>query len=108
MFAAQGLDAAKIEVVWNIHPLALDRFDNECRDVALRQGFFQRGEVVEGDCRESGDKRAEAFPKYSIAIRRQCAIGQAMEGVIAIDNAGTPRCAAREFDRGFDSLGSGV
>ena len=29
-------------------------------------------------------------------------------GVITIDNAGTPRRASREFDCGFDSLGSGI
>ena len=31
-----------------------------------------------------------------------------MKGVIAIDNAGTPRGATREFQGGLDGLGSGI
>src|SRR6202045_2774840 len=108
IFTAKGLSAAKIEIVRKIDSLALDRFDDEGRGIARGQGFFQSGKIVEWDCGAARDEGTEALPKNPIAVQRQGAIGQAMKGVIAIDNAGTPCGAAREFKRGLDGLRPGI
>src|SRR2546430_15860573 len=88
IFTAQGLSAAQIEIVGKIDSLALDRFDDEGCGIARGQGFFQSGKIVEGNCGAARDERTEALPKNPIAVQRQGAVGQAMKGVIAIDNAG--------------------
>src|ERR1700737_3125599 len=79
IFTAQGLSAAKIEIVRNIDPLALDRLDDEGRGIARGQGFFQSGKIVEWNCGAAGDERTEALPKNPIFVQRQGAVGQAMK-----------------------------
>src|ERR1700738_2923008 len=104
IFTAKGLRAAKIEIIRKIDSLALDRFDDEGCGIARGQGFFQSRKIVEWDCGAARDERIEALPKNPIAIQRQGAIGQTMKGVIAIDNAGTPRGAAGAFKTGGGGL----
>jgi hypothetical protein len=50
MLSAQGLNAAKIDIVQQIDAFALSRFDDKNRDIARRQGFLQRREIVEWTC----------------------------------------------------------
>src|ERR1700736_2722368 len=107
-FMAQGLSAAKIGIVRQIDPLALDRFDDEGRGIARGQSFFQSGKIVEWNCGAARNEGTEALPKNPIAVQRQGAVGQAMKGVIAIGDAGSPRGAAREFKRGLDGLRPGI
>ena len=91
-----------------IDALALDRLDDEGRDLARRQRLLERGEIVERDLRASRQQRLEAGAEVRIVHQRQRAIGQAVEGMGTGDDAGTAGRAARELDRGLDGLGAGI
>ncbi len=47
VFAAQRRRARQEVVAGNVDALALDRFDDESRDLARRQRLFEGGEIVE-------------------------------------------------------------
>ena len=49
VFAAELERAAQIPVVRQVHAFALDRLDDEGRDLARGERFFKRGEIVERD-----------------------------------------------------------
>jgi len=88
ILSAQGLNAAKIDIVQQIDAFALSRFDDKSRDIARRQGFLQRPEIVEWTCTAAGNEDAEAILEDRIAIDRKSTIGLAMKGVIAIEQCG--------------------
>jgi hypothetical protein len=64
ILSAQGLNAAKIDIVQQIDAFALCRFDDKSRDIACRQGFLQRREIVEWNCAAAGNE----VPKRSLKI----------------------------------------
>ena len=57
---------------------------------------------------QSGSSGSKPSAEIRIVRQRQRAVGQAVEGVAAIDDAGTARGAARELDRRLDRLGAGI
>ena len=97
--------SAAAQIVWrgHVNALALDRLDEEGRDVAAAQRLFERGEIVEWDFLHAGQQGPEPLPERLVAVHRQRAVGQPWS-MVAIDEAGTPCRRAREFHRGLDRL----
>ena len=108
VFAAQRSGARQELVGGHVDALALDRLDDEGGDLARRQRLLQRGEIVERDRRAARQQRLEAGAEIGIVGQRQRAVGQAVKGVGAIDDAGPAGGAARELDRGLDAFGAGI
>ncbi len=92
----------------HVDALALDRLDDEGGDLARRQRLLERGEIVERDRGASGQQRLEAAAEIGIVGQRQRAVGQAVIGVRAIDDAGPAGGAAGELDRRFDAFRAGI
>src|SRR6266702_2304236 len=92
----------------HVDALALDRLDDEGRDLARGQRFFQRGKIVEWDRGAARQQRLEAGTEVRIARQRQRAIGQAMIAVGAIDDARAAGGAARELDCRLDAFSAGI
>ena len=108
VFLAQRGGARQEFVRGQIDALALDRLDDEGRDLARRQRLLERGEIVEGNLRASRQQRLEAGAEIRIVHQRQRAIGQAVKRMGTGDDAGTAGRAARELDRGLDGFGAGI
>ena len=106
--AAERFGALEIVVVGQDHALALDRLDHERRHLAVRQRAVERGEIVERHADAIRQQRLEAAAEGVIAVQRKRPIGQAMERMAAIGDAGAARRGARELDRGLDRLGAGI
>src|SRR4051794_2731094 len=71
--------------------------------------YFSGGKkIMEGEGRTAGHHGPKTATKIRIASQRQRAIGQSVEGVIAVDDAGTASRTAGEFDRSFDTFGAGI
>ena len=94
VFSAELKRALQIAVVRKDDALSLNRLDKESRGRARSQRLLQRSKIVEGNLDALREKRTEARPEILIAIQRQRAIGQAVKGMTAIDNAAR-RVAAR-------------
>jgi hypothetical protein len=70
--------------------------------------LFKRCQIVERDRGASRQQRLEAGAEIRIVGQRQRAIGQPVEGVGAVHDAGPAGSAAGELDRGLDAFGAGV
>ena len=92
----------------HVDALALDRLDDEGGDLARRQRLLQRCEIVKRDRRAPRQQRLEAGAEIGIVGQRQRAVGQAVKGMGAIDDAGPAGGAAGELDRGFDAFRAGI
>ena len=57
---------------------------------------------------QSGSSGSKPSRNVSSPLSDKRAIGQAVKGVIAIDDAGPAGRGARELDRGLDRLGAGI
>ncbi len=101
-------DAFEIAVIGHVDALALDRLDEKAGDLLAFQRIFQRGQIVERHLHAIGQKAAEPFAENRVAVERQRAIGEAVERMAAIGDAGAAGRGAREFDRGFDAFGAGI
>ncbi len=62
-----------------VDALALDRLDDEGRDLARRQRLLERREIVEGNRRAARQQRLEAAAEVRIVHQRQRAVGQAVK-----------------------------
>ena len=100
--------ALQIAVGGHVDALALDRLDDERRDLARRQRALERGKIVEGNADAIGQQRLEAVAEHGVAVERQRAVGQAVIGVVAEHQARPSGRGARELDRGLHGLGAGV
>ena len=98
----------EIAVIRNDDAFSLNRFDEEGSDRAGCQRLFQRRQVIEGDLEALGKKGTEAGPEILVAIQRQRPIGQAVEGVTAIDDTRAAGRGTGKFDRRLDGLGPGI
>ena len=108
VFAAERGRARQKLIGGHVDALALDRLDDEGGNLARRQRLLQRGEIVERDRRAARQQRLEAAAEIRIVRQRQRAIGQAVEGVRAVHDAGPAGGAAGELDRGFDTFRAGI
>ena len=108
VFAAQRGRARQEFVGGHVDALALDRLDDEGRDLARRQRLLERGEIVEGDRGAARQQRLETAAEIRIVGQRQRAIGQAVERVTAVHDARPAGGAARELDRGLDAFRAGI
>ena len=106
--AAQVLGALEVFLVRQDDALALDRLDDERRDLARGQRLLERDEIVERDAHAIRQQRLEALAERLVAVERERAVGQAVESVAAIDDAGTAGRGARELDRRLDRLRAGI
>ena len=88
----------------HVDALALDRLDDEGGDLTRGQRLFQRRKVVERDRGAARQQRLETARKFASSVSDKRAIGQAVERVGAVHDAGPAGGAARELDRGFDSF----
>ncbi len=98
----------KVAVRRHVDALALDRLDEESRDLARRDRALQRREVVERHARRVRQQRLEAVAEDRVAVERQRAVGQAVERMIAEYDARPAGRGARELDRGLDRLRAGI
>ena len=92
----------------HVHALALDRLDDERRDVALLQLGLQRVEVAEAGSQVSGSSGSKPLAELGRAVDGQRAGGQPVEGVVAVDDAAATGGVAGELQRGLDRLGAAV
>ena len=108
VFLAQRGGARQEFVRGQVDALALDRLDDEGRDLARRQRLLQRCKIVKRDLRAPRQQRLEAGAEVRIVHQRQRAIGQAVERMRAGDDARAAGRAARELDRGLYRFGAGI
>ncbi len=93
VFAAKRLRAEEIIVGGDVDALALNRFDEEGRDLARGERALQRGQIVERNLLRIRQQRAEALLEDRVAVHRQRAIGEAVEGVRAMQMPARPVAA---------------
>ncbi len=91
----------------HVHALALDRLDDQAGHVTLAQLAGQRVEVAERDAAVR-QQRAEAAAELGRSVDRQRAGGQAVEGVVAVEDARPAGGVPGELQRGLDRLGAAV
>ena len=106
--AARGLGRREVAVGRQVDALALNRLDDERRDVAGRELLLQGLEVAERDALAARQQRPEAVAELIVAVERQCAERQAVEAMLGEQD---PRAAGRracQLDRRFDRLGAAV
>src|SRR5258708_1812788 len=75
---------------------------------ARRRGLLERGEVVKGEGCAPGQQRLETATEVGVVGERKRAIGQAMIGMAAVDDARPAGGVAGELDRGLDTLGARI
>ena len=91
-----------------MHALALDRLDDEGRDIAPAQRVLERGQIVERNSRAIAEQRLEPLLENLIAIQRKRAEGQPVKGVFAGQDFRAPGRRTCELDRRLDRLGAGI
>src|SRR5262249_35646385 len=96
--------ALEVAVGGQIDALALDRLDHKGGGRPRSQCILERTKIVERDACAAGQQRLEARAKSPVALERQCAPGNTVEGMIAIDDAWPSGPGASELDRRFDRL----
>src|SRR5581483_1507222 len=106
--AAQRLCAFEIALRRERAALPLDRLDDEDRDVLVPERLLERVEVAEGHAVEAGQKRTESVRERGVAVGRQRAERQPVEGARRRDHPRAPRRRAAELERGLDRLGAGA
>ena len=79
VFLAQRGSARQEFIRGQVDALALDRLDDEGRDLARRQRLLQRCKIVKRDLRAPRQQRLESAAEVGIVHQRQRAVGQAVE-----------------------------
>ena len=108
VLAAQRERLREIVVRGQVYALALDRLDHEGRDLPGRERALQRRKVVEGNFGAIRQEGAETLAEDFVADQRDRTIGEAMEGMTAIDEPRPAGGCAGELDGGFDRFGAGI
>ena len=90
------------------HEPALDRLDDEGRDVLGAQLRLQGGEVAVGNELATGQQRAEALLEELVAHHRERPERDAVKAALARDQARSPGRRARELHGGVHGLGPGA
>ncbi len=94
--AAERLRALEVAGGRQVDALALDRLDEEDRDVLAPQLRLERVEVAERHAVEAGQQRPEARRELGVPVRRERAERQPVEAVVGGDDA---RCASSRRGR---------
>ena len=108
VLAAQRLSPGEVPLRRQVDALALDWLDDEGGDFVARKLSSQRIEIAEGDTIAAWQERSEAVAELLVAVQRERAEGQAVEGVACVEDARAPGRRARQLDRGLDRLRAGV
>src|ERR1700722_17817554 len=108
VLAAQLLGRAPVLRRRAVHALALDRLDDERRDVVAAQLLLKRIEIAEGHRFGFRQQRAEALAELLAAVERERAGGEAVEGVLSEEDLGALSGLAGELDGRLDRLGARV
>ena len=87
----------------DLHALALDRFEEQCRDVAFLQLAFQGFEIAQRDC-GIGEQRAKALAEFDSTVDGKGADGEAVVGMVEDDNAGAACVSPGDLDRVLNRL----
>ena len=87
--SAELRDGVPVLLRRDVDALALDRFDDEGRDVARTQLALEGVGVPERHRAEAGDQRPETLAELGPAVQRQRAEREAVEGVVAVRAPGT-------------------
>ncbi len=106
--AAERLRAGQVALRGEVHALALHRLDHERGDVAARELALQRVEVAEGHSLAPGQQRPEALAEVVVAVERERAEREPVEGVLGVEDPRAAGGRARDLDRGLDRLGAAV
>ena len=109
VLAAGRLGAGEIAVGRQVDALALDRLDDEGGDVArARAPPAAPSRSPNGTALAAGQERPEALAEVLVAVERERAEREAVEGVLGEEDPRSPGRRARELDRALDRLGAGV
>ena len=92
----------------HVHSLALNRLDEEERNVLAPQLPLERIEVAKRNAVEVGKQRAETRDELGVAVRRERAERETVEAVVDGDDTSPLRRGAAELERGFDGFGAGT
>ena len=104
--AAELLRALEVAGGRQVDALALDRLDEEHRDVLALQLALERLELAERHAVEAGQERAEAVGELRVAVRRERAEREPVEPVVGRDDARALRRGAAELERRLDRFGA--
>ena len=91
-----------------VDALALDGLDHEGGHVAAPQLAGQGADVAERDHVGSREQRTEPAAELAAAVQGERAGREAVEGVVAVEDAGPLGGGAGELDRALDRLGARV
>ena len=105
---ARGLDCPPVGLGGQVDPLALDRLDHEGGDVAPLQLPVESLDVPEGHRVAVGKQRAEALSELLAPVEGERSVGQAVEGVVAVEDPIALGGAPRELDGRLHRLGPRV
>ena len=108
VLAAEPLRLLQVAVVRQVDALSLDRFEDEGGDVAGLQRALQGDDVVERHAHAVAQQRLEPGAEQLVAVQRQRAHGQAVEGVITVDDLRAAGRGAGELDRPLHRFRAGI
>ena len=86
VLAAELLRGEEITGGREVHAFALDRFDDEARDVTLLQFRLERSQIVEWNRPAMRQERGETIAEAIVAIDRERAGAEAVKGFFAMDD----------------------
>ncbi|CAM5269625.1 hypothetical protein SFIMM107S_07527 [Streptomyces griseus] len=90
-----------------VHALALDRLDDQRRDIAPLQLAAQRVQIAERHGRV-GEQRGEPVAEAALPVDRQGSGGEPVEGVVAVEDPGLPGGVPGELQRRLDRFRTAV
>jgi hypothetical protein len=108
VFAAKLQGAGEVVIIRYVHTLPLNGFDNKCGRLTGGKRRLQRPEVIERNLQTVRQQRTETIPEIIIAVQRECAVGEAVEGIRAIDQPGPSGSLAGKFYRRFDRFSTRI
>ena len=92
----------------HVHALALDRLGDESRHVAATELPSQGGRVPERDHVGAREEGAETAPEFTATVEGERSRREAVEGVVAVEDARALGGRPGELDGALDRLRSGV
>src|SRR5205807_8728379 len=106
--AAQLLGPLEVALGWEEGAMALDRLDEEERDLFACELGFERVQIAPGHLGEPGQERQEPVAELWHAVCRESAERVAVETALAGDDPRPARGRTAQLDRRLDRLGAGA